>query len=1600
MITGCSKWYTSGYGHKFAVVHDMEGYYLTGTSYLRRCDISVSCHYTVNGLTDYSGDAAPGEISQLVYEAYYAWHATCWNQHSLGVEHEGFVSNPAWFTESMYQASAGLFRHFADKFGFAKDRNHIVGHGEKSNSAWCSYASANLGINPYCNTHTDPGPYWNWSHFMALIQGVQNPPYYFDSGAQGWTSGNSLSGIAWTASGWPGIIYADQTGNDAFYYSPDTSYTGGGDCSFNVGVYPQSGNTANHNMQMFFRTAAENSFSASKSSPMVSYTAQNNWVRINLDVNQVWPKYYNQTVTGLRLDVDNNNSATRWIVNHIVPQASLRWRFETSAQGWTPVNSLSAVNWTDCCGWPGIIYADQTGNDPHFASSGGLNRLGGINDVIRVRVFPQSGTTANHDMQVFFATSGQNYFSEAKSMTIYYTAKDAWADLYFHVGQNGYWNSDWITQIRVDPDQTNHGTRWIIDSIQVEHLTSPAAIPGPSIGEQPQMQTTSVGGSATLSVFPNGTAPFTYQWRRNGVNVSGATTQNYTISNAQLSHAGFYDAVVSNAGGSVTSAQAQLVVSSTPFAVGTGTGLQGQYFDNLDFTNPKLSRTDATINFNWGTDAPHSSMANTTYSVRWTGQVQPRYSQTYTFYTKTDDGARLWVNGVLLVDKWVDQSATEWGGTIDLVAGESYAIQMDYYQQTGPASAVLSWSSASTAKAVIPQTQLYVTSPPAIAVQPQSQTITAGYNATFSVTAGGAPPLHYQWQKNSVDLAGATSSALVLANVQSADEGVYSAVVTNNFGSTVSSNATLTVLNTPPAITTQPQGRTVFAGSNVTFTVVATGAIPLSYQWRLNGAPIAGATQSSLARSSVVPADAGTYVLVVTNQFGSVTSAEAVLVVQALPAIAVQPVGQTLARGASATFSVTATGGTPLSYQWRRNGVNISGATASSYSKSNIQSADVGLYSVVVSNPYGTVASVEASLKLTAAIAFQDTFGACNMGQWTTAVGSYTDLVSSSEQSHSSSCSAKQDNTSDYMYHNFGGYSGRAKLTFYWYDDGASTKSYIEVRSYSGGSYPGSLTQVLAIGKYNGVSAPGEPWDSHKYQLRVVYPSASMGWMNCETNTSGGARSAGWHKFTIERLADGTTVNFTVDDVATRTIAGANAMDWNTVFIGTGSGTTGITAYFDDVLVEYFDPPSIVTQPVGQTVALGGSAIFSVVATNNPQSYQWRLNGENIAGATGASLTVNNVQESDAGAYTVEVANGVGPVVSAAAVLEVLGMPPVVTTQPASQTKQVGGIVSFTVAADGQTPLTYRWKKDGVDLSDGGIVSGAQTATLTLTGIGEADEGTYTVGVTNAAGGVLSEPALLVVQNPPVITAQPVSQAVGAGATVTFSVEATGTALSYQWMLNGEPISGATVSSYTRGNVQTADAGAYTAIVANAVGSVTSDPAVLTVNNPPILAAIPDRTIHAGSTVVISSSVTHPDLDQTLLFTLEPGAPAEATLDTATGVFRWTATDASLNTTNPVTIRVSDNGTPTLSDAKSFSIAVVARPTILSATIAGDFVTLIWNSIPGQVYRVQYKLNLTDAEWTDLTDTTASDWTASAADGVISYDGPIPQRFFRVQVLD
>lgn len=138
-----------------------------------------------------------------------------------------------------------------------------------------------------------------------------------------------------------------------------------------------------------------------------------------------------------------------------------------------------------------------------------------------------------------------------------------------------------------------------------------------------------------------------------------------------------------------------------------GTGLTARYYDNLDFTAYKMTRVDPTIIFDWGPNPPSTSMDADQFSVRWSGMVAPRYSQTYTFYATTDDGVRLWVDGQLIIDKWVDQGPTTWSAQLPLDAGRRYDIRMEFYENFGGAQARLEWQSVSQAREVIPQSRLY-----------------------------------------------------------------------------------------------------------------------------------------------------------------------------------------------------------------------------------------------------------------------------------------------------------------------------------------------------------------------------------------------------------------------------------------------------------------------------------------------------------------------------------------------------------------------------------------------------------------------------------------------------------------------------------------------------------------------------------------------------------------------------------------------------------------------------------------------------------------------------------------------------------------------------
>jgi hypothetical protein len=271
----------------------------------------------------------------------------------------------------------------------------------------------------------------------------------------------------------------------------------------------------------------------------------------------------------------------------------------------------------------------------------------------------------------------------------------------------------------------------------------------------------------------------------------------------------------------------------------------------------------------------------------------------------------------------------------------------------------------------IPDLSDSIIAPPVISVQPNNGTVTSGGTVNFSVVASGTAPLSYQWRKDGALISGAISSTLTLTNVQSADAGSYTVVVSNSAGSVTSSAATLTVnaAAVAPTITTQPTSQSVTAGTSATFSVSASGTAPLTYQWSKNGSPVSGATSATLNLSNVQSADAGSYTVVVTNSAGSATSSAATLTVNpatVAPTITLQPASVAVITGGTATFTVSTAGTAPFSYQWRKDGTAFINATNPVLTLTNVQPSDAASYTVTVTNAVGSVTSNAATLTLVA----------------------------------------------------------------------------------------------------------------------------------------------------------------------------------------------------------------------------------------------------------------------------------------------------------------------------------------------------------------------------------------------------------------------------------------------------------------------------------------------------------------------------------------------------------------------------------------------------------------------------------------------------------
>ncbi|RYD93448.1 MAG: T9SS type A sorting domain-containing protein [Sphingobacteriales bacterium] len=257
---------------------------------------------------------------------------------------------------------------------------------------------------------------------------------------------------------------------------------------------------------------------------------------------------------------------------------------------------------------------------------------------------------------------------------------------------------------------------------------------------------------------------------------------------------------------------------------------------------------------------------------------------------------------------------------------------------------------------------------------PKAVEVCPGATATMSVTAESATSgaqLSYQWYRNNKpvnnggNISGATTSTLTIANASALDLYTdYRVRVTSQPGDVVvMSQPVYLNLAATTAILTQPSAQTICEGEALDLAVTAAGS-GLSYEWRMNGTAVTGATAAGYSVASATPAMSGMYTVVVKGLCGEVTSSEVAVTVKAKPAFTTQPQDVDQNQFNDLTLTATATGEGTLSYQWYKDGVAIPGATGASYTKPNSSPADQGTYYVEVTGECGMARSEDATVSI------------------------------------------------------------------------------------------------------------------------------------------------------------------------------------------------------------------------------------------------------------------------------------------------------------------------------------------------------------------------------------------------------------------------------------------------------------------------------------------------------------------------------------------------------------------------------------------------------------------------------------------------------------
>jgi hypothetical protein len=592
-----------------------------------------------------------------------------------------------------------------------------------------------------------------------------------------------------------------------------------------------------------------------------------------------------------------------------------------------------------------------------------------------------------------------------------------------------------------------------------------------------------------------------------------------------------------------------------------------------------------------------------------------------------------------------------------------------------------------------------------ITQHPQDAYRCTGTSVTFTVGVSGVAA-SYQWQKNQVNIPGATGPTYTIGSVALTDGGKYRAVVSATCSAPANSNEATLIVEAGPGITQQPASYILCPGNPASFSVNATGAT--QYQWFHDGMLIPGANTNTYMVPSAQMSDTGSYWVKVDGQCTiSVISQKGHLsLLEPLQFISesIAPITN-LCRLSPLEFSVDASG-TGLAIQWRKNGQPIVGATGKTlYIAGN--PLDAGTYDAMIT-------------------------GTCSQGPIFTSQGTVMirldPLILSQPQTVAKNIGDPVTFTVEVM--------GELPFTFQWQKDGLNIPG-ARAQSYS----IASIT-IKDMGEYNCVIGNGctppmavtnEAWLQIKGAASIIAPPSSQvicagGSATFRIGTTGENLNFQWRKDNVPVPgADSPTLKITN---ATASDAG------NYDCIVRAQGDTAITS--DAASLTVNPALSVLTQPTAHTVCVGSSASFTVDAVGGSVTYQWRRNGTDIPGATNATYAISSADMANAGRYDCRINGACGDEKLSNSAELAINTPPEITLQPASQNVASGERLKLSVEATG-TNLSYQWRHNGR------AISGATAPEYVIDAATSASSGVYDVTVNGLCAPTSSMVAIITV---------------------------------------------------------------------------------------------------------------------------------------------------------------------------------------------------------------------------------------------------------------